>query len=92
MFALIDANSFYTSCEAVFDPSIRGKPTIVLTNNDGCICAINRQAKNLGIAKFAAYFKVKQQCEQAGVIVRSSNYELYSDLSTKMIQIISQFG
>jgi len=92
MYALIDANSFYTSCEAVFDPAIRNKPTIVLTNNDGCICAANRQAKALGIVKFEPYFKVKQQCQQLGVIVRSSNYELYADLSANMMQVISRFA
>ncbi|NRA56130.1 MAG: Y-family DNA polymerase [Gammaproteobacteria bacterium] len=92
MYALIDANSFYTSCETVFDPLIRNKPIIVLTNNDGCICAVNRLAKELGITKFVPYFKVKKQCQQLGIVVRSSNYELYADLSANMMQVISRFS
>ncbi|NRA62742.1 MAG: Y-family DNA polymerase [Psychrobium sp.] len=92
MYALIDANSFYASCESVFDPSIRDKPIVVLTNNDGCICAANRKAKELNIPKFEAYFKVREQCEKHGVVVRSSNYELYSDLSCRMMNVIGRYA
>ncbi|QYJ80463.1 Y-family DNA polymerase [Shewanella acanthi] len=92
MYALVDANSFYCSAEQVFRPDWRGKPVIVLSNNDGCIVAANRQAKELGIPKFAAYFQVKAQCEKLGVIACSSNYELYADLSAKMMDIIGQFA
>lgn len=92
MYALIDANAFYASCETVFNPSLRHKPVIVLTNNDGCICAANRQAKALNIPKFSPYFKVKHLCEQNNVIVKSSNYELYADLSNKMMNIIGRFA
>ena len=76
MFALVDANSFYCSAEQVFRPDWRGKPIIVLSNNDVCIVAANRQAKEAGIEKFLPYFKVKDLCAQRGVIVCSSNYEL----------------
>lgn len=92
MYALVDANSFYCSAEQVFRPDWRGKPIIVLSNNDGCIVAANRQARELGIPKFAPYFHVKEQCAKLGVIVCSSNYELYADLSAKMMEIIGRFA
>ena len=91
MYALVDANSFYASCETVFNPELRNKPVIVLTNNDGCICAANRMAKELNIPKFSPYFKIKQQCEKHNVIVKSSNYELYADLSHKMMNVIGRY-
>lgn len=92
MFFLVDANSFYVSCEAVFDPAIRNRPVVVLTNNDGQICAANRQAKALNISKFAPYFKVKELCKLHNVVVKSSNYELYADLSNKMMNVIGRFA
>ena len=92
MFALVDANSFYCSAEQVFRPQWRGKPIIVLSNNDGCIVAANKQAIALGIQKFQPYFKVKSLCERTGIIVCSSNYELYADLSHKMMQVIGRFA
>ena len=92
MFALVDANSFYCSAEQVFRPDWRGKPLIVLSNNDGCIVAANRQAKELGVPKFAPYFQVKDLCVKQGVIVCSSNYELYADLSMKMMNVIGRFA
>ncbi len=92
MFALVDANSFYCSAEQVFRPDWRGKPMIVLSNNDGCIVAANRQAKEAGIEKFKPYFQVKALCEQKGMIALSSNYELYADLSAKMMQVIGRFA
>lgn len=92
MFALVDANSFYCSAEQVFRPDWRGKPMIVLSNNDGCIVAANKQAIALGIKKFQPFFKVKRLCEQAGIIACSSNYELYADLSDKMMQVIGRFA
>lgn len=92
MYALVDANSFYCSAEQVFRPDWRGKPIIVLSNNDGCIVAANRQAKELGIPKFAPYFQFKDMCQKLGVIACSSNYELYADLSTKMMNIIGRFA
>ncbi|MCS6176185.1 Y-family DNA polymerase [Shewanella baltica] len=92
MFALVDANSFYCSAEQVFRPDWRGKPMIVLSNNDGCIVAANKQAKERGIPKFAPYFQVKDLCTKLGVIVCSSNYELYADLSAKMMNVIGRFA
>ena len=91
MYALVDAVSFYASAEKVFDPSIRNKPVVVLTNNDGCICAVCPIARRLGIPKFIPYFQVKSLLEQHGVVVRSSNYELYADLSDQMMNVMSRF-
>ncbi len=92
MFALVDANSFYCSAEAVFRPDWRDKPIIVLSNNDGCIVAANSRAKELGIKKFIPYFQARALCQRKGVIVCSSNYELYADLSAKLMQIIGRFA
>tara|TARA_R110001583_G_scaffold22377_7_gene84031 strand:+ start:33596 stop:34852 length:1257 start_codon:yes stop_codon:yes gene_type:complete len=92
VFALVDANSFYCSAEQVFRPEWRGKPMVVLSNNDGCIVAANKQAIALGIQKFKPYFEVKAFCQQAGIIACSSNYELYADLSHKMMQVIGRFA
>ncbi|WP_371376506.1 Y-family DNA polymerase [Thalassotalea aquiviva] len=93
MYALCDANSFYASCEKVFDPSIRNKPVVVLTNNDGCICAACHIAKRVGVGKkFVPYFQVAAQLRQAGAVIRSSNYELYADLSQKMMDVCARFA
>ena len=92
MFGLIDANSFYVSCEMVFRPDLRGLPAIVLSNNDGCCVAINRAAKSIGVKKFAPYFEQQYLCRQHNVQLFSSNYELYADLSAKMMQVIGRFA
>jgi len=93
MYALCDVNSMYASCEKVFDPSIRNKPVVVLTNNDGCICAACGIAKRMGIGKkFVPYFQVKKDLEAAGAVIRSSNYELYADLSQRMMDTCARFA
>ena len=91
MYALVDAVAFYASAEKVFDPAIRSKPVVVLTNNDGCVCAVCPIARKLNIPKFGPYFKVKQLLEQNNVVVRSSNYELYANLSDRMMSVIGRF-
>ncbi|MBU2919132.1 Y-family DNA polymerase [Psychrosphaera sp. F3M07] len=91
MFALVDAVAFYASAEKVFDPSIRKRPVVVLTNNDGCVCAVSPEARKLNVPKFEPYFKLRKFLEQHNVVVRSSNYELYADLSTRMMNVISRF-
>ncbi|MBA6288876.1 Y-family DNA polymerase [Colwellia sp. MB3u-4] len=91
MYALVDAVSFYASCEKVFDPSIRNRPVVVLTNNDGCICAVCPIGRRLGIPKFKPYFQIKHFLAKHHVVVRSSNYELYADLSDKMMNVIGRF-
>lgn len=93
MYALCDANSMYASCEKIFDPSIRNRPVVVLTNNDGCICAACHIAKRLGVGKkFIPYFQVREDLERAGAVIRSSNYELYADISQRMMDTCSRFA
>ncbi|MDR3503453.1 MAG: Y-family DNA polymerase [Legionella sp.] len=88
MFALIDCNNFYASCERLFRPDLRHKPIIVLSNNDGCVIARSNEAKALGIAMGVPYFKVKAQCQRADVHVFSSNFALYGDLSHRVMTTI----
>jgi len=91
MYALVDAVSYYASAEKVFDPSIRNKPVVVLTNNDGCICAVCPIARKLGVPKFKPYFQIKNFLARHHVVIRSSNYELYADLSEKMMNVIARY-
>lgn len=92
MFALIDCNSFYASCEQVFRPDLRGRPVVVLSNNDGCIIAQSREAKELGIPPFAPYFKVESLLKKHNVEVFSSNFALYGDLSNRVVQTLRSFA
>jgi DNA polymerase V len=92
MQALTDASGCFASMEKVHDPSIRQKPVVVLSNNDGCIVAICPMAKKLGIPKFEPYFKVKYLLAEHNVVIRSSNYELYGDISDKMMAVIARFS
>ena len=82
---LIDGNNFYASCEAVVDPSVIGRALVVLSNNDGCIVSRSAEARALGIPMGTPYFKVRSALERQGVIVRSSNYALYADMSQRMM-------
>ncbi|MCX7114512.1 MAG: Y-family DNA polymerase [Gammaproteobacteria bacterium] len=88
MFALIDCNNFYASCERLFRPDLRNKPLIVLSNNDGCVIARSNEAKKLGIAMGEPYFKIKYVCKQHDITVFSSNFALYGDLSHRVMSII----
>ena len=88
MFALVDANNFYASCERLFRPDLAGKPIIVLSNNDGCVVARSNEAKALGIDMAVPYFKVKHCCHQHHVHVFSSNYTLYGDLSARVMTLL----
>lgn len=90
--ALIDGNSFYCSCERVFDPRLQKRPVIVLSNNDGCAVARTPEAKALGIQMGAPYFKIKALCEREGVVAMSSNYALYGDMSRRMNQLYQRFS
>ena len=93
MYALCDVASMYASCELVFDPSIRKRAVVVLTNNDGCICAANNIAKQMGVGKkFVPYFQVKDDLEKVGAVVRSSNYELYAELSSRLMETCARFA
>lgn len=88
MYALIDCNNFFASCERVFRPDLSNKPIVVLSNNDGCVIARSNEAKALGIQMGEPYFKVKGLCSQYHVNVFSSNYSLYGDLSFRVMSII----
>jgi len=90
MYALIDANSFYCSCERAFDPKLRGKPVAVLSNNDGCAIALTREAKDLGLKMGEPYHLAKQRPELASVIWRSSNYALYGDMSRRIYETLQE--
>jgi DNA polymerase V len=92
MFALVDANSFYCSCERVFNPFLRNKPVVVLSNNDGCIIALTPEAKALGIKMGTPYFQNRHVLEKNHVHVFSSNYALYGDMSRRVMQVVSRFA
>lgn len=91
-FALIDGNSFYCSCERVFDPRLMGRPVIVLSNNDGCAVARTPEAKALGIKMGAPMFQIRDLCKREGVVVFSSNYTLYGDMSRRVNEVYRQFA
>lgn len=88
--ALVDCNNFYASCERLFRPDLREKPIVVLSNNDGCIVARSNEAKVLGIAMGAPYFKTKAVIDKHDVQVFSSNYTLYGDLSSRVLTILQE--
>ena len=92
MFALIDCNNFYASCERVFRPELNGKPVVVLSNNDGCVIARSNEAKKLGIPMGAPAFKFKPVFEQNNVAVFSSNFALYGDMSKRVMSILQDFA
>jgi DNA polymerase V len=92
VYALVDCNSFYASCEQIFRPDLRGKPVAVLSNNDGCIVARNKEAKALNIPGLEPYFKIKKLLEQSQVNVFSSNYELYADISNRVVQTLQDYA
>lgn len=88
MFALIDANSFYCSCERAFDPKLRGVPVAVLSNNDGCAIALTREAKDLGLKMGEPWHLAKKRPELAPIVWRSSNYALYGDMSRRIYETL----
>lgn len=92
MFALVDCNNFYASCERVFQPALMGRPIVVLSNNDGCVIARSNEAKALGVAMGAPWFKVARRFQALGVQVFSSNYALYGDLSRRVMQVLARFS
>ncbi|MCU5773323.1 translesion error-prone DNA polymerase V subunit UmuC [Erwiniaceae bacterium BAC15a-03b] len=92
MYALVDVNSFYASCETVFRPDLRGKPVVVLSNNDGCVIARSAEAKKLGITMAEPYFKQKALFQRHQVTVFSSNYALYADMSERVMTILEEMA
>lgn len=91
MFALVDCNNFFVSCERVFDPSLESVPVVVLSNNDGCIVARSEESKRLGIRMGAPYAETKALIDRHHVKVLSSNYHLYGDLSHRVMQSLRMF-
>ncbi len=91
MYALVDGNNFYASCERVFNPALNGKPVVVLSNNDGIIIARSNEAKAMGIKMGIPAFQIKKQIENGEVHAFSSNFALYGDMSQRMMQIFSGF-
>jgi len=91
IYALVDCNNFYVSCERVFDPKLNGKPVIVLSNNDGCAIARSNEAKAIGIQMGVPVFKIPYLIKTYGIEVYSSNYALYGDMSQRVMQTLSEF-
>jgi DNA polymerase V len=92
MYALVDGNNFYVSCERAFRPSLVGKPVIVLSNNDGCAIARSNEAKALGIAMGAPWFKIQHMAESSDLVALSANFALYGDLSDRMMSLAAGLG
>ncbi|HQT27220.1 MAG TPA: Y-family DNA polymerase, partial [Burkholderiales bacterium] len=89
--ALVDVNNCYVSCERVFNPSLEGKPVVVLSNNDGCVVARSAEVKALGVPMAEPWFKIKDLAKKHGIIAYSSNYALYADMSNRFMSILSTF-
>ncbi|MBQ0163442.1 MAG: hypothetical protein KBS84_09840 [Treponema sp.] len=87
-----DGNSFYASCEQIYRPDLRGKPVAVLSNNDGIIIALNKEAKAFGVKRGDPFFKVESLCRQHDIAVFSSNYTLYADISKRIASIYLEYA
>ena len=92
LFGLADCNNFYCSCERVFHPDLIGKPVVVLSNNDGCVIARSEESKALGIKMGEVFYQVKEKLEQNDVAVFSSNYNLYGDMSRRVMSLLSRYS
>ena len=90
MYGIVDCDNAYVSCEKVFRPDLEGKPVVVLSNNDGCVVARSNEAKAMGIKEGTPYFQLEQQFPNQKIAVFSSNYELYGELTSRVVSIISQ--
>lgn len=92
VYALVDGNNFYVSCERVFRPSLQGRPVVVLSNNDGCAIARSNEAKELGIKMGAPWFQIKHLEDEAGLVALSANFTLYGDMSDRMMSLAAGLG
>ena len=92
MFALVDVNNMYVSCERVFRPSLIGRPVVVLSNNDGACIARSNEAKDLGVKMAQPWFQVRHLEREAGLIALSANFELYGDMSSRMMSLVGQYA
>ncbi|MEO8399707.1 MAG: Y-family DNA polymerase, partial [Ignavibacteriaceae bacterium] len=91
IYAIVDCNCFYVSCERIFNPKLKGKPVVVLSNNDGCIISRSDEAKALGIGMGAPFFEFEKLIKKNNVSVFSSNYSLYGDISGRIMNVLSQY-
>jgi DNA polymerase V len=91
MYALVDCNNFYASCERVFQPQFNGKPVVILSNNDGCVISRSNEAKALGVPMGAPEFKIRELIKEKNIKVFSSNYPLYGDLSNRVMKTLEDF-
>lgn len=92
VFALVDVNNFYASCEKVFDPTLAGRPVVVLSNNDGCVVARSAEAKAMGVPMGIPWFKIRATFERAGGVAMSSNYALYADMSNRVMTLLGRMA
>ena len=92
VFALVDCNNFYASCEKLFDPNLKDRPVVVLSNNDGCVVARSAEVKALGIPMGVPWFKLRDEAKRYGIVAFSSNYSLYADLSNRVVEVLSMFS
>lgn len=92
VFALVDANNFYASCEKLFDPRLAGVPVVVLSNNDGCVVARSAESKALGVKMGVPWFKLREEAQRAGIVALSSNYALYADISDRITETLRGFS
>lgn len=92
VFALVDCNNFYASCEKLFRPDLAKTPVVVLSNNDGCVVARSKEAKALGIKMGVPYFQVRELAETHGIVAFSSNYALYADMSSRVMTTLEQLA
>ncbi|MGV8900003.1 MAG: Y-family DNA polymerase [Burkholderiaceae bacterium] len=92
LFALVDCNNFYVSCERVFNPDLRGRPLVVLSNNDGCAVARSNEVKALGVPMGMPWFQMQDLARQHGIVALSSNYTLYGDMSNRVMAILRDFS
>lgn len=92
VFALVDCNNFYASCEKLFNPSLKDRPVVVLSNNDGCVVARSAEVKALGIPMGVPWFKIQQDAKRYGIVAFSSNYALYADMSNRVVEVLSSFS
>lgn len=92
MFALVDCNNFYASCERMFRPDLIGKPIVVLSNNDGCVIARSNEAKACGIPMGAPAFKFEKEFKEKGIHVFSANFSLYGDMSNRVMNVLTEFS
>lgn len=90
--AHVDVNCFYASAERAFNPSLEGKPVIVLSNNDGCAVTRSPEAKRLGIAMGDPWFKLRPRAKEWGLVALSSNYELYGDISARVMELLGRYS